>query len=275
VKHFALFLAVTLAFALTQSVAPARAGELDLTGDFSTFSSPDNANGPWRAVTGVYRWVAGPDTPSVTLETRADADFLAPTHSNAVTIDDYHTWSPRFFTYGAVGVSAGSVLPTRTFYFEGDQKLGRSLTTVFGAGIGVVVDPVGVIQRYINVGPTFYAPAFNVSLRYLQTFTSGRTGTGTGIMTIEAGYTGKTISTLTLLAGDQPPNGVVTTATTAGIGQRAVLAGIEFKHWTSPKGGILAGVGVGRLNDYVTGTGLYAQRDFTLGIFRDLGPPLP
>jgi YaiO family outer membrane protein len=219
--------------------------------------------------------VTGADTPSVTLVTRADADYLAPTHSNGTTVDDYHTWSPRFFTYAAAGFSAGTVLPTRTFYVEGDQKLGRSLTTVIGGGVGVVVDPSGVIQRYINVGPTYYAPSYNVTLRYLQTFTTGRTGTGTGILTIEAGYSGKTISTLTLLAGDQPPNGIASQETAIGFGQRTVLAGIQVKHWTSPKGGFLAGVEVERLNDRMTGAGLYARRGFTIGVFRYLGAALP
>jgi YaiO family outer membrane protein len=271
VKRFALL----LAFALMLFPHAARAGELDVTGDLSTFASPGDVNGPWHSLTGTYRWVTGADTPSVTLVTRSDADRLAPTHSDGTVVDDYHTWSPRFFTYAAFGAAAGNVLPTRNFYFEGDQKLGRSLTTVIGGGVGVVVNPDGVIQRYINVGPTVYTPSFNVTLRYLQTFTTGRTAAGTGIMTFQTGNTGKTIATLTLVAGSQPPNGLAAFDQTAAIGQRVVSAGIGIKHWIGPSGGILAGFDLERLNDRMSGSVLYARRGITLGFFHNIGPALP
>jgi len=211
----------------------------------------------------------------VTMVTRVDHDQLAPTHSFGTVLDDYHTWSPRFFTYAAVGLAAGTVLPNRSFYVEGDEKVGRSLTTVLGGGVGVVVNPNGLVQRYVNLGPTFYWNNFNVTLRYLQTFTSGRVGAGTGIATIQSGQTGKTISTLTLLAGDQPPNGIAEASQPVVFGQRTVLADFEVKHWIGTKGGILAGVQVERLNDRMTGTMLYARRGITLGIFRNIGPALP
>jgi YaiO family outer membrane protein len=268
-------LALVLLFALALLPLAARAGELDLTGDLSGFSSPGNVYGPWDTATGTYRWVAGADTPSVTLVSRVDHDQLAPTNSFGTVLDDYHTWSPRFFTYAAVGLAAGTVLPNRAFYVEGDEKVGRNLTTVLGGGVGVVVNPNGLVQRYINVGPTFYATNFNVTLRYLQTFTTGRVGTGTGILTVQGGQTGKTISTLTLLAGDQPPNGIAEPAQPIEFGQRTVLAGFGVKHWIGSKGGILAGVSVERLNDRMTGMGIYARRGITLGIFRNIGPALP
>jgi YaiO family outer membrane protein len=266
---------IFVAFALTLLPHVARAGELDLTGDLSGFTSPGNIYGPWDTLTGTYRWVAGADTPSVTLVTRADHDVLAPTHSDGTVIDDYHTWSPRFFTYAALGLSAGTVLPNRSFYVEGDEKVGRNLTTVLGGGLGVVVNPNGVVQRYLNVGPTFYANNFNVTLRYLQTFTTSRTGTGTGLLTFQSGQTGKTIATLNLVAGDQPPNGLAEPSLFAAFGQRTVSDGLEIKHWTSPQGGILAGVVVARLNDQLSGDLLYVQRGVTLGIFRNIGPALP
>jgi YaiO family outer membrane protein len=253
----------------------ARAGELDLTGDLSGFSSPGNIYGPWDTLTGTYRWVAGPDTPSVTLVTRADHDVLAPTNSFGTVLDDYHTWSQRFFTYAALGLSAGTVLPNRSIYVEGDEKFGRDLTTVMGGGIGIVVNPNGVVQRYINVGPTFYAANYNVTFRYLQTFTTSRVGSGTGIFTFQTGQTGKTISTLTLVAGNQPPNGLAEPSQLAAFGQRTVSAGLEVKHWIGTKGGILAGVQVARLNDQLSGNTLYTQRGITLGIFRNIGPALP
>jgi YaiO family outer membrane protein len=264
-----------LLFALALLPLAARAGELDLTGDLSGFSSPGSVYGPWDTLTGTYRWVAGPDTPSVTLVTRADHDILAPTHSDGTVLDDYHTWSPRFFTYAALGLSAGTVLPNRSIYVEGDEKIGRSMTTVLGGGLGIVVNPNGVVQRYLNVGPTFYASNFNVTLRYLQTFTTSRVGSGTGILTFQTGQTGKTISTLTLVAGNQPPNGLAEPSQLAAFGQRTVSAGIAVKHWIGPNGGILAGVEVARLNDQMSGDLLYVQRGITFGIFHNIGPALP
>ena len=270
------FVLTLLAVALALLPVTARAGELDLTGDWSGFSSPDDVYGPWRSLTGLFRWQASlKDTPSVSLVTRVDDDRLAPTNSNGIVLDDYHDFSSRFFGYAAVGLAAGTVLPTRSFYVEGDGKFGRSLQLVWGTGAGVVVNPNGVIQRYINFGPTYYGTGFNVGFRYLQTLTIGRTGTGTGILTVQAGQTGRTITTLTLLAGSQPPNGVATPAESVEFGQRTVYAGLGVKHWIGPKGGILAGVAFSRLSDQLTGNGLYAQREFSIGLFHNIGPALP
>jgi YaiO family outer membrane protein len=266
---------VIVALAFAALPAAASAGELDLTGNISTFTSPGDVYGPWQSLTGSFRWQTGPDTPSVSLVTRSDDDRPTATSSTGIVLDDYHDWSPRFFSYAAAGFAAGNVLPTRNFYVEGDQKFGRSLSTVFGGGVGVVVNPDGVDQRYVNFGPSLYYKNFNVTLRYLQTFTTGRTGTGTGIATFQAGQTGKTIGSLTLLAGDQPPNGLVTPAQTINFGQRAIFAGIGVKHWTSPSGGIVAGFQLERLNDRLSGDLIYLQRGFTIGIFRNIGPALP
>lgn len=265
---------IVVALAVLALPCAASAGELDLTGDLSGFTSPGDLYGPWQSLTGLYRWNAGADTPSVSIVTRSDDDRLGPTHSDGVVLDDYHDWSPRFFTYAALGLAAGDVLPTRDFYLEGDRKFGRTAATVFGAGVGVVVNPNGVDQRYVNVGPSFYARGYNLTLRYLQTFTTGRTGTGTGIAVLQTGQTGKTIGTLTLLAGDQPPNGVVTQVQTVAFGQRALFAGIDVKHWTGPKGGVIGGFSINRLADRASGGLIYVQRDLTIGVFRAIGPAL-
>ncbi len=269
-----LRIGIALGLAFLLAPAWASAGELDVTDSLSGFSSPGNVYGPWNAVSTTYRWNTGPDTPSFTFVTRADADRLAPTHGEGATIDDYHDWSPRFFTYAALGSASGNVLPTRNGYIEGDEKFGHDLATVFGGGLGIVVNPNHVVQRYINLGPTFYAAHFNVTVRYLQTFTAGRTATGTAIATMQAGDTGKTISTLTLLAGDQPPNGIVAPAQTAAFGQRALFAGFGVKHWVSPRGGWTAGLELERLNDRLSGGTLYDRRGIDIGIFRVIGQPL-
>jgi len=270
-----IFSRLIIALAIVVFPCVARAGEFDLTGDLSGFTSAGDVYGPWQSLTGSYRWNAGADTPSVTLVTRGDDDRLDPTYSDAVTVDDYHDWSPRFFTYAAAGVAAGTILPTRDFYVEGDRKFGRTKAVVFGGGGGVVVNPDGVDQRYLNIGPSFYARGYNLTLRYLQTFTSGRTATGTGIAVFQTGQTGKTVGTLTLLAGDQPPNGIVAPAQNVAFGgQRALFAGIGVKHWTGPRGGVTGGFSIERLDDRATGAPIYVQRDVTIGVFRAIGPPL-
>jgi len=154
-------------------------------------------------------------------------------------------------------------------YVEGDQKFGQSLATVMGFGGGVVVNPDGTIQRYLNFGPTWYHNNMNVTLRWLPSFTTGRTGTSTGILTLANGAEGTTVTTLTLLGGNQPPNGVVVTTTIPGqIGQRVLLAGIDVKHWLNRKGGYDVGIELERLTDSTSGNLIYLRRGLDIGIFR-------
>jgi YaiO family outer membrane protein len=258
------------AIVLCCTPAAARAGEFDLTGSLSVFSSPSGV-GPWRSLTLSDRETLGADTPGLALVDRSDDDSGAQAHALGLVLDDYHTLSKRFFVYAAVGTASGAVLPTRNAFIEGDAKFGPNLNTVFGAGAGVVVNPDGTVQRYLNFGPSWYGNNINVTLRWLPSFTSGRSGASSSLLAVEAGVTGKTVSTLTLLAGNEPPYGIVSSTTAFARGQRVVFAGIDVKHWTGVKGGFHGGVEIERLNDRTSGELLYVRRTLNVGIFRQIG----
>ncbi len=267
-RPFWFFVALAATFVVPLA---AQSGELDLTGSLSSFSSPGNVYGPWRSVTFSDREQIGRDKPGLTLIDRADADVGGPTHSLGVVLDDYHDWSPKFFTYAAVGVSSGNLLPTRSAYVEGDAKFGSLLATVFGVGLGVTVNPDGTIQRYVNVGPSWYHKNMNVTFRWLPSFTNGRMGASSGLLTLANGAEGTTVATLTLLGGNEPPNGAVVTEIASGVGQRVLFGGITVKHWTNPKAGYTVGLEYERLTDSTTGNMLYLRRGLNLGIFRIIG----
>jgi len=267
----------SLAAALMLALAPvcASAGQLDVSGDLSGFTSPGNVYGPWRYGTISYRDRLGKDSPGLTLVDRSDADRLNPTHSLAATLDDYHDWSKKFFTYAAVSASAGNVLPTRSLYLEGDVKLGKALTTVIGLGAGVVVNPDGVVQRYINVGPSVYYGNSNLTLRWLPTFTNGRSGTSSAILSFQNGQQGHFVTTANLIVGSQPPGGIAALNTPLNFGQRALAGDVAIRKWTSSRGGFTLGVGAERLSDRTTGNLIYARRSIDVGIFRITGPIAP
>jgi YaiO family outer membrane protein len=267
-RTFWFFVSLVATFVLPLA---ARGGELDLTGSLSSFSSPGNLYGPWRSVTLSDREQIGKDKPGLSLVDRADADAGGPTHGLGAVLDDYHDWSSKFFSYVAVGVSSGNLLPTRSVYLEGDAKFGPLLALVVGAGAGVTVNPDGTIQRYFNVGPTWYHGNMNVTLRWLPSFTNGRMGASSVLLTLANGAEGKTVTTLTLLGGNQPPNGIVVAEVAAGLGQRVLLGGISVKHWLSPKSGYTVGLELERLTNSTTGNEIYLRRGLDVGIFRVIG----
>ncbi|MGA2396430.1 MAG: YaiO family outer membrane beta-barrel protein [Candidatus Lustribacter sp.] len=253
----------------------ARGGELDLTGSLSSFTSSPPL-GPWGNVTLTDRETLTNDTPALILIDQTDGAAVNPTHSLGFVVDDYHTWSPRFFTYAAFGMASGSALATRNGYLEGDMKFGPALATVIGLGAGTVVNPDGTVQNYLNVGPTWYHNNFNATLRWLPSFTSGRAGASTGILTLADGAAGVTVSTLTLLGGSNPPYGLVSPSSPFGIGERVLFAGFDVKHWINPRGGYHVGIEFEHLNDSTTGNLLYVRRAVNVGIFQEIGPgPAP
>jgi YaiO family outer membrane protein len=263
---------LVVALAVLMAPLTARAGEWEIIDTASGFTSPGNVYGPWNNITLSDREKIGNDKPGIALIEQADGDRLGPTHGLEVALDDYHDWTPKFFTYAAVGVSSGNLFPTRSAYLEGDAKFGKDGATVMGFGGGVVVNPNGVVQNYLNMGPSWYHNNFNVTLRWLPSFTSGRMGTSTGILTAAAGAEGVSITTLTLLAGNQPPNGVFATTLPNQFDQRALLGSIDFKHWLSRKGGYEAAVALERLTNSASGSVTYIRRALSLGVFVEVGP---
>jgi YaiO family outer membrane protein len=259
-------------FSLLIAPISACAGEWEIIDNASGFTSPGDLYGPWNNITLSDREKIGNDKPGIAIAEQADGDSGGPTHGLEVVLDDYHDWSPKFFTYGAVGISSGNLFPTRSAYLEGDAKLGRLGATVMGFGGGVVVNPNGVVQNYLNMGPSWYHNHFNATLRWLPSFTTGRMGTSTGILTLANGAEGVTVTTLTLLAGNQPPNGVFTTTIPNQIEQRAILGSIDVKHWLNRKGGYEVGAALERLTNSASGNTTYIRRGLSLGVFFEVGP---
>ncbi len=145
IKSSAIFVAGALLALLTAPFG-AQAGELDLTGSLSSFTSSTGI-GPWGNVTLSDRETLKNDSPGLALIDQIDQDAVAPAHSLGFVLDDYHTFSKRFYVYAAFGMASGAALPTRNAYLEGDMKFGRDLQTVFGAGAGTVVNPDGTVQN--------------------------------------------------------------------------------------------------------------------------------
>ncbi len=261
-----------LLFAMLIAPIGARAGEWELIDSASGFTSPGNVYGPWNTITLSDREKIGNDKPGIAIVQQSDGDSGGPTHGLETVLDDYHDWSPKFFTYAAVGVSSGNLLPTRSAYLEGDVKFGQLGATVMGFGAGTVVNPNGVVQNYLNLGPTWYHNNMNATLRWLPSFTSGRMGTSTGLLTVANGAEGVSVTTLTLLAGNQPPNGFVVVALPNQVGQRALLGSLDFKHWINRKGGYDVGIAVERLTNSASGNMIYIRRALSLGVFREVGP---
>jgi len=269
VRNFAASIAM-----LAMLIAPlaVHAGEWEIVDSVSGFTSPGNVYGPWNSVTLSDREKIGNDKPGIAIVQQNDSDSPHPTHSLETVLDDYHDWSPKFFTYAAVGVSSGDLLPTRSAYLEGDAKLGTLGATVMGFGAGTVVNPNGVVQNYLNMGPSWYHNNMNVTLRWLPSFTTGRMGTSTALFTIANGAEGVSVTTLTLLAGNQPPNGFVVVALPNQIGQRALLGSLDFKHWLNRKGGYDVGIELERLTNSASGNMIYVRRALSVGVFREVGP---
>ncbi len=76
---------------------------------------------------------------------------------------------------------------------------------------------------------------------------------------------------MTLLAGSEPPYGIISTTTLLESPQSVLFAGIDVKHWVNPKGGYHAGIEIERLNDRASGDLLYVRRALNVGIFRQIG----
>lgn len=283
-----------LVLALLFGVAQARADEWTSSTNVSTFSSPGNLYGPWETESLEYQWQAGTrDVPSVTVLDRTDNDRAARTHSSAVYLDDYHTWSPRFFTYAQIESSTGTVLPNRGAYVEADQKFGPNSNLLIGAGAGVFANPDASITRVFSVGPSYYSRRMVYTARLLTSSVSGSftapgvngtaTSTGSAVQLIaEYNALGRDQFTVSYLGGRQP--GVATgTFASAPVAVTTVQNVSQFsfllKHWVRRDFGFQFGATLGA-HKYVAppdgvATRIYNQNAFTFGVFvgRAIGLP--
>jgi len=257
--------------AAVPAAALADPSEVSLSGTLTGFTSAGNDYGPWRWFELDDRSHIGADAPGFELIDRADADRPLATHGNLLSVDDYHTFSKRFYAYASLGAGSGNVLPAHSAYLEGDYKLGPSLRWVIGAGAGVIANPNGTVQRYVDYGPTYYGNDYNVSVRLLPTSTSGYPTTITTLATIQAGSQGRARSTLTVLDGNQAPSTLIDVFAPPAAGAHAFVANYLYQKWLTARGGIKVGVQFERLTGLTDSSVIYLERGITLGAFSEVG----
>lgn len=229
-----------------------------------TFSGNPNY-GPWSVQSFEYRWQIRQDVPAVTLVDRNDEDRPVSSSSRAVYLDDYHTFSSRFYAYAQIGAGDGTVLPYRSAYLEGDAKLGRQGTIVLAAGGAALENAGGTTTRYISAGPTLYSGRMAFTLRFLPANTDG-IGTSATQFTVQYNGAGRNQIALVLLDGTQPNVLAGLPASAAGF-QRVSQATLTIKHLLTPNSGFVLGGTLGNFTDASSVANTYRQRGVTFGVF--------
>lgn len=253
-----------LFFVLLICTLPARAfadTTLDALDDSNAFTAPGNAVGPWQTRTFTIREDGGTrDTPGLIFINRIDSDQAAPTHSNGVTVDDYHTWTPGFFTYVSLGAAAGTVLPNRSAYLEGDLKAG---SLVLAGAASTFVNPNQTVLNQLSVGPAYYWPSVNAEFRFMPGWINPGGYLATYLLTVTAGLEHRATTTISLQAGAVPP---YTNPLLVGTDQRALAGSVLYKRWIGSLG-LDAGLDYAYVTRPSTASLIYIQRGFSLGTF--------
>jgi YaiO family outer membrane protein len=229
----------------------------------SGFTSPGNALGPWDTRTLAIRHDGTRDSPGLTLINRIDFDQAAPQHSNGLVLDDYHNWTPRFFSYVSLSAAAGQILPNRGAYLEGNYKFGP---LVVGAGASTSVNTNQTVLNQLSFGPTYYWPKFNVTFRYEPGWLNPGGYIGTYLLSAGYGVDQRATTTLTLQAGAQPP---FNNPLLAGTDQRSYAGTLLYKRWIGHFG-IEAGANYAYVTRPSDGSLIYIQRGVIVGTFATL-----
>lgn len=265
-------LTLLLAAASTTANAPAdqnasqtsKGGTLTATTAEYTFAG--NANyGPWTIESLEYRWNLPFDVPAVTLVDRNDADRPIAGHSHALYLDDYHTFSNRFYVYAQAGAAQGSVLPSSIAYLEGDLKLGARGSVVLAAGGAAMRNADGSTTRYASLGPTIYRGRLAFMVRFMPSNTSG-IGTAATQFGVQYNEPGKNAVSLLLVQGTQPNVLVGLPVNAAGF-QHVSQETVTFKHWIDPREGFVVGATLGNFTDASGAINSYRERGITFGVF--------
>jgi YaiO family outer membrane protein len=247
--------------------APSTVFEVDAS---SIGFSPGAVYGPWQFLTFSGRTIVGPnDKPGFAIVTRADHDSAFPTSGTFFSVDDYHTFSPKLFGYVQLQSSSGTIFPRRGIFAEADPTVARNL--VFAEGAGELVAYNGLVQRYLNVGPTLYFPHGNVTLRYLPLWTQGQVSASSFLGTLELGDEGRSTWTLTAQNGVEPAFEVNDPFVALSTQERTLVVDLTYRHWVTPRFGYLVAGELGDQHDRFTGAPVYARRGFTLGVFFGVG----
>ncbi len=239
---------------------PASTFSLDGT---TTGLSPGATYGPWNWLMASYRTTIGNDKPGVQIVTRSDRDTSAPTSGMSYILDDYHQFSEHSYGYASVQLSSGNLFPTRGAYIEGDASLMNGVA--FGAGFGLLDNPDGSIQEYLSIGPTFYFPHGNATVRFLPLWTRGDMGASSILAAATFGDEGRASTTITVQDGVEPNYTANEIVLTQGLSERAFAAEVTTRHFITPHFGYDLGVNYAIVNDRQTNAFIYRGLGLTFG----------
>jgi YaiO family outer membrane protein len=248
-------------------VAPAAADEPATTFSLegtTTALTPGDTYGPWDWLIAAFRTTAGNDKPGVQILTRSDRDTGAPTSGTSYILDDYHQFSEHAYGYASLQLSSGDLLPTRGAYVEGDAAVAKGVA--FGSGVGLLVNPGGSIQEYLSLGPTFYFPHGNATLRYLPLWTRNDMGASSILASATFGDEGHSSATVTLQDGVEPSYATNEILLTQGVAERAFATELSTRHFIAPHFGYDVGVQYAVVTDRQTGAFIYRGLGFSFGV---------
>jgi YaiO family outer membrane protein len=269
--------AATPAPAAPAAAAPGpQPGTLGLTVAGTAYTISGAKLGPWDIGSIDYQWQADKeDIPSVTFYSRFDNDPAVKTNSQAVYVDDYHTFAPDFYMYAQVEGSYGKVNPYRMFYVEGDYKTGWENDLVLSLGGATMQNPSGAVfpfsggttTQYYTFGPSYYTGPFAFSLRFTPSNTNG-TNTASTSFSMQYTRVGQNLAVLGVQAGTQPNVFVGAPGFPPAYAyQKFFLTSLTEKRWLTDTFGIEAGATTGYYNGGLTPANSYHENAYTLGIF--------
>lgn len=249
---------------------PAGTQDFALSWNGYGFTSPGNAFGPWTIVDFQYRATVTRGSIGLEAAGRNDADKASPQRGLNLVLDNYHDFSPSFYTYAAAGVGSAPY-PKQTLYLEGDVKTLPSKALAFGLGGKVTTNDDGSVQHSLSTGPAYYWPRVTASYRYEPLWSSNGSFTNQHLAAFTFGeYTNNEVSLTAQTSVGTEANRV------AGLlgavqGQRAFAVEVRDKRWLTKRSGVIVGVNYSRVSDAVTGNLVFENRGLILGAFAHLG----
>lgn len=243
--------------------------ELLFAGDAYDFTSPKSNLGTWAGEQVQFRSWDGPDTIGISFANRVDSNVPRQTAGSQGVLDDYHNWSSDFSTYAAIG-AGNAPYANGSAYLETDFRTLASRRLVIGIGGGDTHIDDGSSERYLSIGPTYYWPDVDASLRFIPTDGPKQRNSTTLLAAVTAGELGRATTTFIAQSGVEVP--LAEEAPLPSLpGVDTTTFQIDYKRWLSERGGFTAGIGIAHLTDANPSSLIYVQRGVTLGIFEDFG----
>ncbi len=254
---------------LSTSAGYAPQSEVSLSGDAYDFTSPRSLMGTWAGEQFQFRSWDGPDTIDLGVTNRVDANMPRMTAGSEAVLDDYHNWSNAFSTYAVIG-TGNAPFANGSGYLESDFRMLASRRLVLGLGGGQTHNSGGTSDQYLSIGPTYYWPDVDASLRFIPTYGPRQRKSTALLAAVTAGELGRATTTIVVRSGIETP--------LVGEGLLPTLPGVysfdfqlDYKRWISTRGGFTAGLGIAHLTDVNPSALIYVQRGVNLGFFEDIG----